>query len=261
MNAEMLWGHRVIAGDPRVLDAMPPMPFSALPLGELTRLMLNRGALLLMSQQRLDAGGPLDAKEQEIFFKYLFKAVLACGDAWLAGSRQYHPSYVAKLDRLRAMEPRLGAPFLDLYRLAWQSKFHPDYGQYLGEAPDEWQQRVVGVWLDTLAWLEGVRTGRTVDDWRRYGSPALGKGQGRASRLGLRNLAITARDFGPMELARRPRWSLRYPRERLISVLPRLLAPSGEQPAADLCAPLALQTGASWSEAGARFLALWGRYA
>jgi hypothetical protein len=261
MNAEMLWGHRVIAGDPHVLSGMPPMPFSGLPLGEFTRLMLNRGALLLMNQQRLNGEGPLDAQAQEVFFKYLFKAVLACGDARLTGPRQYHPSYVTKLYRLRSMEQQLGSRFLDLYRMAWESKFHPDYGQYLAEVPAEWQQRVVGAWLETLAWLEGVRTGRMIHDWTSYGSPSLGKGQGRPSRLGLRNVAITARDFGPMELVRQPRWSLRYPRERLISVLPRLLVPSGAKPAADLCAPLAVPDGASWSQIADQFLALWRRYA
>jgi hypothetical protein len=261
INAEMLWGHRVISGDPTVLDAMPAMPFSELPLGEFTRLMLNRGALLLMNQQRLASGGVLDAQGQEVFFKYLFKAVLACGDARLAGSRRYHPSYVAKLERLRSMEPELGTFFLDLYGHAWQSKFHPDYTRYLGESPAEWQQGVVGVWLETLAWLEAIRTGRRIDDWVHYCSPALGKGQGQGLWPGLRNLVITARDFGPVELARRPRWSLRYPRERVISVLPRLLAPTGERPAAEICAPLALPAGATWAQVGAQFLALWRRYA
>jgi hypothetical protein len=261
MNAEMLWGHRVIAGDARVLDAMPAMPFSRLPLGEFTRLMLNRGALLLMNRQRLAGGEALDAQDQEVFFKYLFKAVLACGDARLAASGRYHPSYVTKLERLQSMQPELGTPFLSLYGLAWQSKFHPDYGQYLGESPAEWQQRVVDVWLEALAALEGARTGRPIGDWARYGSPALGKGQGGGFRYWPRNLAITARDFGPTELVRRPRWSLRYPRERVISVLPRLLASGGGEPAADLCRALALPAGASWAQAAAQCLALWRRYA
>jgi hypothetical protein len=237
------------------------MPFSELPLGEFTRLMLNRGALLLMNQQRLASGEALDPQEQEVFFKYLFKAVLACGDARLAGSRRYDPSYVVKLKRLRSMEPELGTSFLDLYGHAWQSKFHPDYGRYLGESPAEWQQCVVGVWLDTLAWLEAVRTGRRIDSWVDYGSPALGKGQGQGLWPGPRNLVITARDFGPVELARRPRWSLRYPRERVIAVLPRLLAPTGDQPAADIRGALALPAGATWAQVGAQFLALWRRYA
>jgi hypothetical protein len=261
MNAEMLWGHRVIAGDPRVLDAMPAMPFRRLPLGEFTRLVLNRGALLLLNRQRLASGEALDAEDQEVFFKYLFKAVLACGDARLAASGRYHPSYVTKLERLQSMEPELGSPFLSLYGLAWQGKFHPDYGQYLGESPAEWQQRVVDVWLEALAALEGVRTGRAIGDWARYGTPALGKGQGGGFRYWLRNLAVNARDFGPTELLHRPRWSLRYPRERVISVMPRLLAPGGERPAGDICAALALPAGATWAQAGARCLTLWRRYA
>ena len=65
MNAEMRWGHRVVAGDQNVLAAMRPMPFHRLPPGEITRLMLNRGSLLLMNQQRLQQGG-LSAAEREV---------------------------------------------------------------------------------------------------------------------------------------------------------------------------------------------------
>jgi hypothetical protein len=38
---------------PAMCSTMPQMPFHKLPPGEITRLMLNRGSLLLMNQQRL----------------------------------------------------------------------------------------------------------------------------------------------------------------------------------------------------------------
>jgi hypothetical protein len=261
MNAEMLWGHRVVAGDLDVLGAMPSMPFPGLPLGEFTRLLLNRGALLLMNQQRLMDASPLSAEEQEVFFKYLFKAVLACGDARLAGNRSYRPSYVEKLERLRSMDWEDKDDLMGLYVQAWENKFHPNYRRYAEENPATWQKKVIGIWLDTLRWFEEIRTGSTVPNWDRYCSPSIPKGQGRQSRTGLRNIAITVRDFGPAELLRRPRWSLRYPRERLISALPLLL----QDPLTDLrpavAEALSVSRGTPWLQAAETFLRYWRRYA
>jgi hypothetical protein len=261
MNAEMIWGHRVVAGEPDVLDAMPPMPFGTLPPGEFTRLLLNRGALLLMNRQRLRTGDSLVSDAQEVFFKYLFKAVLACGDARLAGTGQYHPSYIHKRERLASMDWDGKGDFMDLYTPAWEAKFHPDYGRYAEADPAEWQERVVALWLATLSWYEQGRTGRAIPDWETYCSAAIPKGQGGRSWWGLRNAAITLRDFGPVELARHPFWSLRYPRERLISALPLLLSDSftGLRPAP--AEALSMRPGTPWPKAAETFLYLWRRYA
>jgi hypothetical protein len=97
MNTEMLWGHRVITGDTSVLSSMPAMPFATLLVGEFTRLMTNRGALLLMNALALEENdGLAKPGEREQFVKYLFKATLACGDALLAAEDSYHPSYAVK---------------------------------------------------------------------------------------------------------------------------------------------------------------------
>ena len=261
MNAEMIWGHRVVAGDPDVLDAMPPMPFGGLPAGEFTRLLLNRGALLLMNQMRLAEDSPLGPQEQEVFFKYLFKAVLACGDARLAGTHVYHPSYLKKLELLQAMDWSGKEVLMDCYLQAWENKFHPNYGRYASEDAMSWQDRVVRSWLDTLCWFERWRTGKDVGDWIAYCSPSFQKGQGGQSWGGLRNAAITLRDFGPAELVRRPRWSFRYPRERLISALPLLLSQTDDSATPALVNALAVPVGTSWSDKAETFLRLWRRYA
>jgi hypothetical protein len=261
MNAEMIWGHRVVAGDQDVLAAMPSMPFSRLPPGEFTRLLLNRGALLLMNQIRLADGTALNAGEQEVFFKYLFKAILACGDARLAGNRRYHPSYVSKHDFLRALDWEGKGHFMGLYDLAWENKFHPDYRRFSSENPEAWQEQVVRVWLETLSWFEQKRMGKSVVAWETYCSPTLPKGQGRKSGGGLRNVAITLRDFGPAEVLRRPYWSLRYPRERLISALPLLLRNGVDSPASGVAGALALPVDSPWDESADEFLRLWRRYA
>jgi hypothetical protein len=261
MNAEMLWGHRVVAGDPQVLATMPPMPFASLPPGEYSRLLLNRGSLLLMNQRRLANPEPLAAPEQEVLFKYLFKAILACGDARLAGSGCYHPSYLKKIERLEALDWSGQADFMALYRQAWENKFHPDYGRFAGEDARAWQGRVVPIWLATLAWFEQVRSGRPIPDWTSYASPGFAKGQGGKSWGGLRNAIITLRDFGPAELLRRPAWSRRYPRERLIAALPLLLENPGAPASPVLANALALAPGEAWTDTVAAFLNLWRRFA
>mgnify|MGYP006271841169 FL=1 len=277
MNAEMRWGHRVVAGAPHVLAAMRAMPFVDLPHGELTRLMLNRGALLLMDQQQLlerrslGAGGGMDSGEREVFFKYLFKAVLACGDTRLAADGRYHPSYPEKLARLQAPRPAIYVDdrerpdpmprhdeFLALYRLAYRHKFHPAYEELAEARPADWVARVLRIWTATLRAFEIHRLGASFSDWHDYCRPDLDKGQG--GNL-IRNLGVTVRDFGPRELLRRPRRALRYPRERLIAALPLLLTESGSL--LDPCAASALGLPANihWKLAAERFLGLWARYA
>lgn len=259
MNAEMLWGHKVISGDPDILRAMPPMPFHHLPPGEILRLLLNRGSLLLMNQQALVSGAVLAGEDKERFFKYLFKAVLACGDARLAGNGCYHPSYPAKFERLRRLNWPAQAELLSLYEQALATKFHPEYGPYPAAEAQEWQARVVRSWLETLSWFESVRIGRPTPAWSDYVDPRLGKGQGHRWGL-LRNPAVTRRDFGLAEILRHPRWALRYPRERLIAVLPILLSRPGEPLPEAVAAALALAPGTPWAQAAEVFLRWWSRY-
>ncbi|MCG6942387.1 MAG: hypothetical protein LJE69_14190 [Thiohalocapsa sp.] len=267
MHAEMRWGHRVVAGDERVLDATPDMPFRRLPPGELTRLLLNRGALLLLNRRRLNTpangGGKLDAVAREVFFKYLFKAVLACGDARLGAAGRYHPSYPTKLERLEDLAARDGedggdGDLLALYRLAYRHKFRPAFDELSDAVPAQWQARVLEVWLETLRAFEAHRLGRAVTDWRRYCGAGTPKGQ--RSTL-VRSVGVTLRDFGVLEPLRRPRRTLRYPRERLIGALPLLLTSPGNPLEHCVAEALGLPAETTWQQAAERFLALWGRYA
>ncbi len=261
MNAEMRWGHRVVVGDPGILQAMPPMPFDRLPPGEITRLMLNRGALLLMNRQRRLRAEHLDGERRAVFFKYLFKAILACGDARLAARGQYHPSYPVKLERLEALDLRHHDKFMNLYRLAYRHKFHPDYASLADEHPDDWQTRVVWTWLETLRGFEAQRLGRSILHWDEYCRAHVLKGQ--PSGLGgpLRSLAVALRDFGVGELVRRPLRCARNPRERLIAALPLLLVESGAAIDACVASALAIPPGASWLDASDAFIARWHRCA
>jgi hypothetical protein len=262
MNAEMRWGHRVVAGDPTVLSVMPPMPFDRLPPGELTRLMTNRGALLLMDRQRLAAGGP-GPGEREVFFKYLMKAMLACGDTRLATAGLYHPSYPVKLERLRSSDRNQpeSSRFLELYRQAYEQKLRPDYSAFDSASPADSLAEILALWLDTLRSFETRRLGLGFGDWSDYCRPAIGKGQWGGPGGPLRNLAITARDFGPSEPLRSPARSLRYVRERLVAALPLLLTADPTGPVHPCVADaLALPTRTPWGSAAESFLARWRRF-
>lgn len=260
MNAEMLWGHRVILGAPDILSAMPPMPFQGLSLGEFGRLMCNRGSLLLLNAQALHGDPPVAAVERERFVKYLFKAVLASGDALLAARGRYHPSYPAKRQRLKELDwPRL-SELLPYYDLALEAKFHADYRPFLDHDLADWQHRVVALWLAALQDLEQTRLG-TFPGWEVYARATVPKDQvGGGSLQRFKNLLLNGRNLGLRACLRHPAWALRYPRERLLSALPMLLQQPGQILSPALPAALGLPGDAHWAQAVTRYLRLWGRF-
>jgi len=261
MNAELLSGHLVLAGDPEILAAMPKMPLHKIGLSEFTRLMLNRGSLLLMNQRTLKAGSISGESEREQFARYLDKAILACGDARLAAAGRYDISYPVKLERLRALDWPGGAGFLQDYSRALDARFGPEPLLVpIGEEARA-QSRVVGHWLEALAELETVRLGK-LPDWSDYATSRVRKGQScRSARGLLRNVLITLRDFGPREFLRNPAWAFRYPRERLISVLPGLLEPSIGIKKTQLAQTLSEPAALDHDSLAQVFLKYWPRYA
>ncbi len=261
MHAEMLWGHRVVTGDPEILASMPSMPFAGLGLAEFTRLMLNRGSLLLMNRRALLAGAVTEASEREQFMKYLFKAVLACGDARLAAAGRYHPAYTEKWQRLQQLQWAGQARFLPQYEMALEAKFHPAYDQYGTADLEACLRQVTQLWLETLAHLESTRLGVHAGSWSEYASPSVSKGQSSPGLRGLvRNVGVTLRDYGLRELLTNLRWSLRYPRERLISILPGLLGEPGLVHDRQLATALGLARGGGWHELTRSYLEQWHRY-
>lgn len=262
MFSEMQWGSRIVAGDKTILDSMPSMPFGKLPLSEFTRLMLNRGALLLLNRIEMAKGEISDPVQREIFIKYLFKAILACGDASLAARGVYHPSYPVKLERLKEMTGDAGIPqLLAQFEMALDARFHPDYSKYLERDILAWQQQVTDIWLHTMRTLEEARLAKPIKSWQTYAKPSVDKGQSATGpKAVMRNVAINVRDFGPGVLLSVSGWKWRYPRERLISVLPMLL----EKESDDIDEVTASGLGMSsydWSVAADRFINLWHKYA
>ncbi|MBN2161624.1 MAG: hypothetical protein JXR25_12665 [Pontiellaceae bacterium] len=96
LNYEMKYGHKVIWGDAGILNAMPDYPKDAIPRSEGSRLLLNRGKLLLDIKQRLADPSPLTDEERIRFIKFIHKVLLAFGDASLIAAGRYDISYAVK---------------------------------------------------------------------------------------------------------------------------------------------------------------------
>lgn len=104
MMTDLRAGHRVIAGPPDLLAAMPALPPELLAPVEASRLLLNRGALLLMAHE-LVGGGPLSAQDRERASRYTRKSALARGDAWLILRGRYVTGARLCAARLQAEAP------------------------------------------------------------------------------------------------------------------------------------------------------------
>ncbi len=100
LNYEMKHGHKVVWGGERILGSMPAYPHGGIPLAEGTRLLLNRGKLLLDIQRRLALPESLSSEERIRFIKFINKAWLAFGDCALLAEGKYDILYAVKKGRI-----------------------------------------------------------------------------------------------------------------------------------------------------------------
>ncbi len=219
LNYEMRYGHRVIRGDPKILDAMPEYAHDAIPLSEGTRLLMNRGKLLLTIKQRLAQPEPLTREERMRFFKFLFKADLAFGDCALLLRGAYDLSYVVKRQRL---------PEINLSGLDDSRAFVSAYSRAIDfkERADFQTLENGNVHLrfaDTLKryeqfflWYEKRRLNRKFQTLEKYAREFLNLGNEGSP---LKNAVHNLRTFGPCVLPD----CFVHPRLRLYAALPLLL--------------------------------------
>ena len=218
MNAEMLWGHRVISGDADILRQAPQIKFEDLPLGEFTRLMFNRGNLLLLNKINLDAGN-IDLDEA---YKFCFKAILACGDAMLARNLSYHPSYIQKCEILRNNNYYDDEILRALYPIAVGHKMDPSSDLSHLPSIQDFQVEAVNLWINTFLKFEQFRLNKEIT-LNEYLDPTLDKGQfDNTSKL--KNIILNLRDINLGLKQLNLRNSTIYPRCKLISLLPTLLS-------------------------------------
>ena len=100
LNYEMKHGHKVVWGAENILSAMPDYPHTAIPLSEGSRLLMNRGKLLLDIKQRIAQPEPLTNDECIRFIKFIHKTLLAFGDCALLVEDKYDLSYSVKKERI-----------------------------------------------------------------------------------------------------------------------------------------------------------------
>lgn len=219
LNYEMKYGHRVIRGNQKILSAMPAYPRSAIPLSEGTRLLMNRGKLLLDIKRRLLRPEILTREEKERFLKFLFKADLAFGDCALLMRGAYDLSYVVKRHRLPEIDLSglNGArTFVDAYSRAIDFKERVDFQAMDNENIHLRFAETVKRYEDFFLWYERRRLNRkfqTLEKYARY-FPQLGK-EGSA----LKNVVHNLKTFGLRALP----FLTAHPRLRLYAALPLLL--------------------------------------
>jgi hypothetical protein len=262
MYSELKWRHRTLFGDARALDALRSPPVDELPLAEFSRMMLNRGALLLMNAEALASGAISTPAGAERFVRYISKGVLAAGDAWLASVGQYHPSSSERALRLQAWcaADRARASFAELHALASRVK----QGGVAGSGTDperfpELQRRAVAAWLASFRSLESSRLGRPVADWNEYAGASVSKGQDSRGLRRAWNVALAVRGGAVRAVRAGVRRLLRHPRERIMAALPLLLG-GDDRRSNQAAAPLGLSPHVGHAALVEAFFTDWRRY-
>ncbi len=219
LNYEMRYGHRVIRGDQKVLAAMPAYAHDAIPLSEGTRLLMNRGKLLLDIKRRLALPEALTREERQRFLKFMFKADLAFGDCALLLRGAYDLSYVVKRHRLPETDLsglENSRDFICAYQRAIDFKERADFqGLENSNIHLLFTETVLRYELFFL-WYERRRLNRKFKTLEKYAYtfPDLGK-EGSP----LKNLIHNLRTFGTGGLLN----GFAHPRLRLYAALPLLL--------------------------------------
>ena len=225
LNYEMKYGHRVIRGDKTVLDAMPAYPHDGIPLSEGTRLLMNRGKLLLDIKRRLAQPETLTHEERQRFLKFLFKVDLAFGDCALLLRGAYDLSYTVKRHRLPEIDLSGlddSREFVSAYSRAIDFKERADF-QTLGNNNIHLRfDATVKHYEQFFLWYERRRLNRKFHSLEKYAHafPDLGK-EGSPLKNALHNL----RAFGSDGLS----YGFAHPRLRLYAALPLLLTKQADR--------------------------------
>lgn len=153
LNYEMKYGHFVIWGEESILDALPDYDRAIIPVSEGTRLLMNRGKLLLDMKRRLATAKALDPDERICFIKFINKVLLAFGDAALLAAGNYHVLYQDKKPCISSIGPMPHRDFIIAgYLSAVELKEWGNY-QDLEEYDLEQQLRkIIEVFIQFLPW-------------------------------------------------------------------------------------------------------------
>jgi predicted nucleotidyltransferase len=157
LNYEMKYGHKVIRGNEKILSRMPDYAPGAIPLSEGTRLLMNRGKLLLDMKRRLSTGQPLTPEERMRFIKFILKADLAFGDCALLMRNAYDISYSVKKERINTIDLHgIDDPggLVKAYLEAVQFKENGNLNAYQTANIHLWLTETVERFLNVFLWYE-----------------------------------------------------------------------------------------------------------
>ena len=222
LNYEMQRGHRVIWGSSKVLSMMPEISLKNLSLSEGTRLLMNRGKLLLDMDCRLSSSVALSDEEAIHFRKFLWKNHLAFGDCLLLANNAYDVLYQVKekvIDKFRATEQ---VPEVDwmisAYRRAIAFKQKGDLEILNGTALMEEWRYTKEYWLKFFLWFESMRLGVSLRSSEDYCEKIALKETKQLTSL-LRNFRLLGSRMAYPSVD----WVWIHPRNRLYAALHLLL--------------------------------------
>ncbi|MDP1835574.1 MAG: hypothetical protein Q8K75_06540 [Chlamydiales bacterium] len=226
LNFEVRYGHRVIHGPQDILEAMPNYSLTDVPLDEGTRLLLNRGKLLLDVKVGLGGDSPLSEEKIQRFKKFIWKSHLAFGDCLLLAFGNYDVSYREKAKRIESYltEEDLPDPqwMISRYLKAIEFKFNGDLSVLGLDDLYHAFSDTVRYYLGFLLWYEGRRLGTALPSLQTYCAKlplCSTSGKQKVKALALNGSLLGAGMFSPNY-----RWALMHPRNRLYPALWLLLS-------------------------------------
>ncbi len=201
MYQELARGFQPVWGE---CPPLPVDPFAAVPLSEGARLLLNRGAGLLLARRELAKAEP----DTDFVARNANKAVLAAGDAYLLARGSYVFGCDARYELL-CRDAEVPAGMREAYAAALEFKYAP--GPVSAEEANRRRKAAEAVWLAAQR------------DFRRYCRP---KGPHSLRELG-RNVWYQLRYFGGRPFGE----LIHHPRERLFADIVSLLEHGADEPA------------------------------
>jgi predicted nucleotidyltransferase len=217
MNYEMKYGHKVVYGDESILDIMPE--YSSVDLSEATRLLLNRGKLLLDISRSLQKN---EVKDELKFKKFLNKVVLAMGDAALMAAGFQGIYYKNKLEQIEQITGFQNSEWLiEEYQSAIAFKFIGDV-ELLPRDIESYYEELKEKFLDFYYDFESVRLKKDVHEYHQYFDEISQEHTNSSWKKYLRHFYLNLRGFGLSNLDNM-NWLGRHPRERLFAIFPLLI--------------------------------------
>ncbi len=258
MWQELKYGHVVIYGQQNILEQLPAFDLNYMPSEELAKLMLNRGTGLLLARQRM-AKSDLDAEDVDFIVRNIWKAVMACGDSYLAIHHTYSYSYKQRSELFDAYkDDQAIAGFYLWYKNAIDFKLKPvmsgrdELPAMLDKARDFFARFYLYVFNISLG-SQGMSFAQIQQAF--YQHPPFATNN--TLQQMLKNFIINMLEVGPAKF--NVNLFFKYPRIRLFIVLPSILFDNQTTRDYILLLP-GIAISSSGDEVLKSYLRLWNRF-